>query len=170
MRADNAGNLAPRRTGSVLGLVAAAAVLATALGAPDRSAQAAAPRAGASERRTVWDSVYSAAQATRGQTAYGETCSRCHQPSLGGADESPALAGGAFLSNWSGFTLAELQDRIRTTMPRNDPGIYGRQLVTDVLAYMLQVNGFPAGAADLPVEAEALAEIRILDARPPAIR
>ena len=155
---------------AVLGLVAAAALAAATLGAWSQSAQAAGPEAATLADRTVWDSVYSAEQATRGQTAYEQTCSRCHQPSLGGADESPALAGGAFLSNWSGFTLSELQDRIRTTMPRNDPGIYGRQLITDVMAYMLQVNGFPAGAADLPVDADSLAGIRIVDARPLAIR
>ena len=111
--------------------------------------------------RTTWDSVYTQEQAARGQLAYAATCSRCHQESLGGADESPALAGGTFLSKWSGLTVGDLHDRVRTTMPPSDPGTYGRQRISDVLAYVLSVNGFPAGRVELPVAAAALKEIRI---------
>jgi len=111
--------------------------------------------------RTVWDSVYSAEQATRGQASYNQTCARCHQASLGGADDSPALTGSGFLGNWNGLTLADLQERVKTTMPNDDPGSYGRQLITDVMAYVLKMNGFPAGAKELPAEPDALKAIRI---------
>lgn len=111
--------------------------------------------------RTTWDSVYTPEQAARGQAAYDATCARCHQESLGGADAAPALAGGTFLSKWSGLTVGALHDRVRITMPPSDPGTYGRQQISDVLAYLLTVNGFPAGKAELPVEAAALQEIRI---------
>lgn len=120
----------------------------------------------ANANRTVWDSVYTASQASRGETAYVNSCARCHQTSLGGADQSPPLAGGAFLGNWNGVPLSDLQDRIRTTMPSDSVGIYDRQLVTDVMAYMLKVNGFPAGANDLPKETERLKEILVQAAKP----
>ena len=116
--------------------------------------------------RTVWDSVYTSDQATRGQTSYSQSCARCHQASLGGADESPALAGSGFLGAWNGHSLGELHERIRTTMPQDDPGTYGRQLIADVLAYMLKFNGFPAGAVELPMDTEALRQIRLEAARP----
>jgi mono/diheme cytochrome c family protein len=117
--------------------------------------------------RTVWDSVFSAPQAARGETAYVKSCSRCHQASLAGADQSPPLAGGAFLGNWNGLPLSDLQERIRTTMPPDSAvGIFDRQLVTDVMAYMLKVNGFPAGASDLPKEPERLKEIIVQAAKP----
>ena len=116
--------------------------------------------------RTVWDSVYTWEQATRGQTSYNQTCARCHQAALGGADESPALAGSGFLGAWNGHSLGELHERIRTTMPQDDPGTYGRQLIADVLAYMLKFNGFPAGAVELPMDTEALRQIRLEAARP----
>ena len=116
--------------------------------------------------RTVWDSVYTVEQAARGQTAYGQTCARCHQASLGGADESPALTGSAFLGNWNGHTLGELHERIRTTMPQDDPGTYGRQFIADVMAYVLKFNGFPAGAVELPMDTEALRAIRLEATRP----
>jgi cytochrome c553 len=116
--------------------------------------------------RTVWDSVYSVTQAARGETAYTKACSRCHQASLGGADESPALAGGAFLGNWNGQTLADLHDRIRTSMPPDDPGSFARPLITDVLAFMLKVNGFPAGAVDLPTNGDSLKDIVVRATKP----
>ena len=116
--------------------------------------------------RSVWDSVYTAEQATRGQVSYNQTCAKCHLNSLAGADESPALVGGTFLGNWNGQNLGVLYERIRTTMPHDDPGTYGRQLVADVVAYMLKMNGFPAGVVELPKEAEVLKEIRLDAAKP----
>ena len=111
--------------------------------------------------RTVWDSVYSAAQAGRGETTYAKSCARCHGASLTGGDESPPLTGGGFLGNWNGLPLSELETRIRTTMPSDSVGIYGRPLVIDVIAYMLKANGFPAGAAELPADADSLKAIVI---------
>jgi len=113
----------------------------------------------AAAARTTWDSVYTTAQASRGETAYEKTCARCHGASLGGGDESPALTGGNFLENWNGLPLSDLQKRIKTTMPSDTVGIYDIQLVTDVIAFMLRANGYPAGAAELPKEAEPLKEI-----------
>ncbi len=115
---------------------------------------------------TVWDSVYSTAQAGRGESAYVKFCARCHQASLAGADQSPPLAGSAFLGNWDGLTLADLHDRIRTTMPSDSVGIVDRQAITDVMAYMLKANGFPAGASDLPADTDRLKAIAIQSSRP----
>jgi cytochrome c553 len=143
------------------------AVLAVVFVAPVLVAAASRERSSSREAtRTVWDSVYSAAQAARGETAYVKACARCHQASLAGADESPALTGGGFLGNWNGQTLADLHDRIRTSMPPDDPGSFARPLITDVVAYMLKVNGFPAGAADLPTTTDSLKEIVVRATKP----
>ena len=117
-------------------------------------------------QRTTWDSVYTDEQATRGQAAYNRTCARCHRESLAGADESPALTGAAFLSNWNGLTLGEMHARVKKSMPSDDPGSYGPQLITDVLAYMLRVNGFPVGKAELTHEGDALNDVQFNAARP----
>jgi len=116
--------------------------------------------------RTVWDSVYSVAQAARGESLYAKSCARCHGPSLSGADESPPLAGGAFLGNWNGLPLSDLQTRIRTTMPSDSVGIYDRQLVTDVMAHLLRANGFPPGPAALPTDLDSLKDIVIRTGKP----
>ena len=51
-------------------------------------------------------------------------------------------------------------------MPTDDPGTYGRQLVTDVIAYVFKVNGFPAGSSELPSAADSLKDITIQSAKP----
>ena len=141
----------------------AVAVLVSVAAAADGAVHDPTPRAAP---RTVWDSVYTVDQAARGQVSYTRTCSRCHQPSLGGADDSPPLVGGGFLGNWGGQTLYAVHDRIRTSMPTDDPGTYKRELITDVLAYMLKVNGFPAGQRELPTEADSLKAILLQTSRP----
>ena len=110
--------------------------------------------------RSVWDGVYSTEQANRGSALYTRRCASCHGPELGGADVAPPLAGGAFLSNWDGTTLGDLSERIRTSMPIDDPGTLSRQQVSDVLAFVLGASSFPAGTSDLPREAELLKQIR----------
>ena len=67
---------------------------------------------------------------------------------------------------WDGQTLDVLYDRIRTTMPPKEPGTYGHQMIADVVAYVLKVNGFPAGAVELPKDAGALKEIRMMATKP----
>ena len=122
--------------------------------------------AGRPAARTVWDSVYTQTQAARGETAYVKSCARCHGASLSGGDESPALTGGNFLGNWNGLPLSDLQTRIQKTMPSDSVGIYDRQLVTNVMAYLLKANGFPAGQVDLPMDIEPLKEIVVKTSRP----
>ena len=146
--------------------VAAFIITGASLFASSRVSHATAATARPPAMRSVWDSVYTAEQATRGQVSYNQTCARCHLNSLAGADESPALVGSTFLGNWNGLTVGALSERIRTTMPHDDPGTYGRQLVVDVVAYMLKMNGFPAGAVELPKETEVLKEITLDAAKP----
>ena len=113
------------------------------------------------DKRSVWDGVYTAEQAKRGQARYNQQCASCHGDTLMGGESAPPLAGGEFLSTWNGLTAGELFDRTRTTMPQNKPGSLSREANAEILAYMLSVNQFPAGKADLPQSSEALREIRI---------
>ena len=157
-----ARNLGPRSLMPGVIAVCCVPLFIVALLAADRSVHASKrPRA-----KSVWDSVYTANQAARGETAYTNTCARCHKASLAGADESPALTGSSFLANWNGQTVRDLHDRVRTSMPTDDPGTYGRQLVTDVIAYVFKVNGFPAGSSELPSAADSLKDITIQSAKP----
>jgi mono/diheme cytochrome c family protein len=105
--------------------------------------------------------VYTADQAKRGEASYKTGCSSCHGETLKGAGESPALAGMAFMSNWSGLPLADLYERIRRTMPQDNPARITRQQKIEILAYLLSMNKFPTGNTDLPRQPELLKLIRI---------
>jgi mono/diheme cytochrome c family protein len=110
-------------------------------------------------QRTIWDGVYTPGQAKRGEAAFVEACSNCHGRTLEGADMTPALTGGAFMSNWDGLTVGDLFDRIRISMPADSPGSLSRQQDADVIAYILQFNQFPAGKEELPREVQVLKQI-----------
>jgi mono/diheme cytochrome c family protein len=111
--------------------------------------------------RSVWDGVYTEAQADRGHTLYNQHCASCHADTLMGGEMSPPLVGGEFLSNWNGLTLGDLFERIRTTMPQNNAGKLSREVNSDITAYILSVNKFPAGKTELAHSAEFLKDIRI---------
>ena len=63
------------------------------------------------------------------------------------------------MSNWDGLTVGDLVERIRISMPLNSPGSLSRQQNTDVVAYILRFNQFPAGKSELPRETQALKQI-----------
>jgi len=111
--------------------------------------------------RSVWDGVYTAAQAKRGQELYAKECASCHGSDLTGGESAPALAGPGFLSNWTTLTVGDLFERTRISMPENNPGKLTRAQVADVTAYLLSANGFPEGKAELDKQTEVLKQIRI---------
>jgi mono/diheme cytochrome c family protein len=111
--------------------------------------------------RSVWDGVYTKEQATRGQTAYREECARCHSENLGGGEGSPGLAGGEFLKNWYGKSVGDMLDRVIKTMPADDPGNLSRRQYSDITAYLLSANDFPAGQKDMDSTPVTLKDIAI---------
>ena len=121
------------------------------------------------QSKSVWDGVYSGDQAKRGQHLYREQCAACHGENLEGdghteraerlARAMPPLSGDVFKGNWNGRPLSDLFDKIRKTMPRDDPGSISAQDNADILAYMLQFNQFPAGKNALPSDPGAMTDI-----------
>jgi mono/diheme cytochrome c family protein len=139
-------------------IMAIGIVFAASIGASDAHRHAA--------PRTVWDSVFSSAQAARGESAYAKGCARCHGAALTGGDQSPPLAGAAFLGNWNAQSLYDLHSRIKSTMPSDSVGIYDQKFVTDVIAFMLKANGFPAGNAELSPVDDSLKAVTIRASKP----
>ncbi len=122
----------------------------------EKPAQTAAP----SGPRSVWDGVYTEEQAKRGEPLCNAECTFCHGTKLTGGESAPPLVGGEFLSNWNGLTLGALFERIRLTMPQDTPSRLSRQQKADILAYILSINKFPAGKAELQQKTELLKEIK----------
>lgn len=116
---------------------------------------------------SVWDGVYTQAQAERGRAAYDGPCSRCHGYKLDGAADdpdmlpAPPVAGAKFLRDWDGRSLAALLAYTRTTMPANNPGFLTDQELVDIVAYQLEVSGAPYGARELGSDRAALAGVLI---------
>jgi len=109
---------------------------------------------------SVLDGIYTDAQAARGAAAYPQHCAACHGAALGGLGEAPALIGAQFISDFNGLTVGDLFDRIRTTMPLNNPAGLSRDQYADILSFILKSNGYPAGPKDLNRRSEFLNAIR----------
>ena len=116
--------------------------------------------------RSIWDGVYTNAQANRGKEQYTEYCADCHDDQMAGDGLAPPLVGGDFLSNWNGLTVGDLFERIRTTMPLNKPGSLARNVNCDILAYIFSFNKFPSGQTELPHDTPTLNQIRIQTFKP----
>ena len=117
------------------------------------------------QSRSVWDGVYTDAQAKRGEALYADRCASCHAPDLSGLDQAPPLTGADFGTEWNDTSLNDLFERIRISMPGDKPGSLDRQQVADALAFILNKNNFPAGAMELTTEAEDLKAIRFVTKR-----
>ncbi len=100
---------------------------------------------------TIWTGVYSAPQARRGLLEYSRSCEHCHGPNLTGnpTDEVPSLVADAFMFHWRGRTLQDLYARVSKSMPSDAPGSLEAATYVDLVAYVLEANGFPPGAQEL---------------------
>jgi S-disulfanyl-L-cysteine oxidoreductase SoxD len=114
---------------------------------------------------TVTEGVYTEEQAAHGGQLFQQSCALCHGANLGGLGEAPALIGAQFIGDFNGLTVGDLFERIRTTMPLNNPGGLTREEYAAILAFMLKSNGFKAGPRDLYSRTEFLNTIRF---EPPA--
>ena len=112
---------------------------------------------GLAAARTVWDGVYTEAQATRGMTAFGQSCAGCH--ALATEGRAP-LVGDAFWKSFSQKNVGDLLEFVSTYMPNGTPGSLSKNAYEDIVALMLKSNGFPAGAAEL--KPDAIADVQII--------
>ena len=116
--------------------------------------------------QSVWDGVYTKEQSSRGGELYAKRCARCHAPDLTGGEIAPALNNAEFKSNWTDLTVDDLFERIKVSMPQDNPGSLSRQQTADLLAFVLSKDGFPAGERELAREAEVLKQIRFEATKP----
>ena len=116
--------------------------------------------------KTVWDGVYTEAQAERGEQLFAQQCAQCHSPDLRGSDLAPALVGDVFAAKWNDLALDQLFEIMRLTMPQDQPGSLTRDQMAEVLAFVLQQGGVPAGAAELLGQRDPLSRITYVSREP----
>ena len=116
---------------------------------------------------TVWDGVYTEAQAERGAARYETTCGMCHGADMAGAPGVPGLVGIEFLFFYNEKTVADVFDYVKMNMPPGQQGSLTDQQYADVVAAMMKGNGFPASdTAELSADLQALAQVVILRTQP----
>jgi mono/diheme cytochrome c family protein len=102
--------------------------------------------------RSVNDGVYSAAQARSGEDLFVRHCGSCHEPDR--------FTGPTFLENWEG-PLDVVFKSVRTSMPEDNPGGLAPQVYADIIAYWLNLNGYPAGAERLEGTFESMHAVHL---------
>lgn len=105
---------------------------------------------------SVLDGVFTAAQAARGERTFEEACAGCH--------DTGEFAGARFRLSWVDRTVGELFDTISTLMPEGDPGSLRPGEYAALVAYLLQMNGYPPGETPLPSAPVALEALNIVEA------
>ena len=116
---------------------------------------------------TVWDGVYTVAQAERGKVAFSRRCSFCHGEDLDGSEDpgGPTLLGSVFLSHWDGLSMSEIFATVGETMPQNRPATVPTEELAEILSFLLHANKIPPGQRELPDDPSDLQDILFV-ARP----
>ncbi|MEQ9399543.1 MAG: cytochrome c [Longimicrobiales bacterium] len=117
---------------------------APATPAPAPSAPAVAPPAPAAAAAAL----YSDAQAQRGRQVFRDSCAECHY--------SSEMRDDAFQFEWERRTVGQLLNHVVGSMPDDAPGSLPMGEYVDVIAYILSLNGFPAGPGDLTADSPGL--------------
>lgn len=138
----------PRRAGWTF--VVVACILAAQAGTG--GAQSPGPAAGGADRSTQ-QGIFTREQALRGKDTFLGSCTGCHTPA--------SHIGAPFTNGWVGKSVWELFRYVSENMPKNDPGILTMGEYADLSAYLLMLNGMPAGRTELPADQVALERIRI---------
>ena len=134
-------------------LLGAAALLLAATGNTLVSAQA--PAKGA----TVWDGVYTEAQAARATSVFGASCSNCHSLAPDGTGNRP-LSGDRFWQRNTQKSVGELLAFVSKNMPNGaNAGTLPPATYNDLVALILKSNGLPVGTTELTPETAAAVQI-----------
>ena len=109
----------------------------------------------------VAPSVHTADQATAGAQVYAAQCAACHGNAMEGV-AGPALKGPQFkaMAQAQGMNAQSLLEVVSQSMPQSDPGSLTPDQYNQVVAYILQQNGYAAGSTPLSPNA---ADLKALD-------
>ena len=88
--------------------------------------------------------LYTAAQARAGHRAYEHHCAACHGKQEQGL-VGPALSGPIFASPKANYKVRDIYLFLSVNMPAYAPGSLTPKQYVDIMAFLLQQNGFPAG-------------------------
>lgn len=128
-------------------------IAAVALCTPVQAQSASEQQDGPVNPRSVLDGVFTEAQAARGESVFGDVCTMCHR--------IREFTAGSHVPTAKFDNVGDMFMRIWTRMPMDDPGGLSLEEYIAVVTYILQQNGYPAGAEALPADVNKLREIRL---------
>ena len=118
------------------------------------AATSAAPRTSTAQSpKSTTQGVYTLAQAAKGKNVFNGACLGCHT--------TATHMGPAFELKWFGRPLWELYGYLSNLMPKSAPGTLTEDEYVWVTAYILKLNGMPAGKVELNAEPAWLKAVRI---------
>jgi hypothetical protein len=107
-------------------------------------------------RRTVWDGVYTDAQAARATPVFNQSCANCHTLETEG---TRPLVGDKFWQRNTQKTVGDFLTFVRTNMPNNNGNSLPAATYSDLVALIFKSNGLPAGTTELAPETAATVQI-----------
>jgi cytochrome c5 len=107
--------------------------------------------------KTILDGVFSAEQATKGQSHYSANCVRCHE---GSEADGPILMGRSFVERWREDSLGVLFNFVKTRMPPDGNVTLSDGEYLELVSFLLNANGYSAGSNDLTTD--TVTSIRIV--------
>ena len=138
------------RIAAAASLLAWATALAAVAAPPSAAAEAAL-------QKSTNDGVYSKVQADGAKAQFEKICAECH-PFSAAEKKKPKdipLGGDTFFQNWTGRALGELTKTIALTMPNDGSAVVSDEEALNLVAFILQKNGFPAGEKPLDKAGES---------------
>jgi mono/diheme cytochrome c family protein len=93
--------------------------------------------------------TFDRAQVAHGKSLYASACAKCHGANLQGVN-APALRGPAFAPAANAhLTIGGIYGYMETNMPADRPGKLKPEDYADIMAFLLNSNGYGAGTTKL---------------------
>ncbi len=125
--------------------------------APETTAQAPAAPAADPAPTTMAAASFTDDQADRGRDLFRAQCTECHY--------SSEFSDSQFKFKWSRRSAYNLYNLIQSSMPETAPGSLTPDEAVAVVTYIMRMNGFEPGSAELPAERAVLDGISLASIR-----
>jgi polar amino acid transport system substrate-binding protein len=105
--------------------------------------------------------LFTTAQAASGAGKYADNCEQCHGTHLEGR-AGPALTGPNFASAKASLKVSDIFTFILQNMPATQPGSLPKQDYVEIMAFLLQQNGYQPGTAKLTASIASTSKVPLL--------
>lgn len=117
----------------------------------------------AQDTQSIYDGVYTEDQYLAGRAVYAKNCVSCHGNRARGGPGGPGIVGRVMNDKYLDAPLSAYFDYMRSTMPKGAQGSLTGQDYADILAFVLNMHGAPAGEQELTDDPALLDAITITE-------